>query len=74
MIEGKSKKGEVKGDREYTFDIVGASMPVYAFQIITIATEFAWRHTAYVLERRQLVLVGFVEMIMGTWVVRTVTS
>lgn len=47
-------------------------MPVYALQIITIATKFARRHSAYILERRQFVLVGFVEMIVGTWVIRTV--
>lgn len=49
-------------------------MPVYALQIITIATEFARRHTAHILERRHLVLVGLVEMIVSTRVVRTVTS
>ena len=49
-------------------------MPIYAFHIITIATKLARRHTAYILERSHLVLVGFVEMIVGTWVVRTITS
>lgn len=49
-------------------------MPIYTLQIITIAAEFAGRHTAYILERRHLVLVGFVEMIMGTRIVGTVTS
>lgn len=48
-------------------------MPVYALQIITFATKLARRHTAYILEGRQFVLVGFVEMIMGTWIIRTVT-
>ena len=49
-------------------------MPVYALQIIAIATEFTRRHTAHILERRHLILVGFVEMIVSTRVVRTVTS
>lgn len=74
MIGGKSKKSEFEAERRRTFDIVGAPMPVYALQIITVATEFAGRHTAYILECRHFVLIGYVEMIVGTWVVRTVTS
>ena len=49
-------------------------MPVDALQIIAVAPEFARRHTAYIFERCHLILAGFVEMIMSTWVVRTVTS
>lgn len=69
-----SKRREVEGDRGCTFHIIGASMPVYALQIIAITAKFARRHAAYIFERRHLVLVGFVEMVVGTWIVRTVAS
>ena len=49
-------------------------MPIYALYIITLTAKFARRHTAYVLECRHLILVGLVEMIMGTRIVRTVAS
>ena len=67
-------EGQVGKDGGDTFDIVGAPMPIYALQIITVAPKLARRHTANIFECRHLVLVGFVVMIMGTWVVRTVTS
>ena len=68
------KESEVEGGGGRTFDVVGASVPVDALQIIAIAAEFARGHAAYVLERCYLVLVGFVEMVVGARVVRAVGS
>ena len=64
----------VYGDDGYTFDVIRASVSIYAFYVVTIAAKFARRHTAYVLECCQLILIRFVVMIMCTWVVRTVVS
>ena len=74
LLTGPNAERKVEGDEGGTFDIVGASMPVYALQIITFATKFARRHTAYILERRHLILVGFVKMVVSTWVIWTITS
>ena len=72
--DGTPRKARCKGTGERTFDVVGASVPVDALQVIAIAAEFARGHAAYVLERCYLVLVGFVEMVVGARVVRAVGS
>ena len=38
-----------QGDGGYTFDIIGASVPINAFYVVTFTAKFAGRHTAYVL-------------------------
>ncbi len=57
-----------------TLGIARAPMPIYALQIITLTAKLARRHTAHIPQRRQFVLVRFIVMVVGTWIVRTIIT